>query len=693
MSEIGWSLPLTLNFHHAPSSYCQESMSSIPPITAQLNGIGECNSNNCCEQIAALTARIAAVEAKAANAQSTADGAAGKAGEALTKGAAALFALGTLEIKVGGLLGELAAVSTVASGARAAAAAAAGEAASALGKAAQVASGLAGALARIGLLAAGVAGVAIALALAQKALDAANVADTKAENAQHTASNAGNKAEQAIGDAASANSVAASATRDALAADKKADKAIETARNANDTANRAEEAVGALSGQVTDSKSLAAAAAAAANRAIAAIAGAVGAPGRDGNPGRDGERGRDGTPGLNGLPGKNGERGKDGTSADPSLPIRVKQLEDKAGNNTVNPGKEEEIIASIAKLSAAVLVMPTSIANSQTFRAAATSAAAAGACQSSQPGGCNGGLPDQLGKATGSILNGIGGLSSILNGFAINSISGTLGAIQTTVNTVNTKLGSQVTGGIGKWVTNIAEVANRSQILNIFTWIGVMHNAYFLSNSLTQTLFSAVSNSLAALGIKDTSTDPAGTPFNVGQLVSTWTDNYFKSIFGVAQVEGMKAEWKKYSRIYQAAAQVMYSVQSIGQSVLGALEVVGSHVAKIGNAMQKFRLVGEKAYGWMNPQPGFQNRFFTVLQGTQEVVSQVDQVASTVLSTQESITQMQKNKDDLLKSMSEDPAGKKGEATPEASLVKAAEGLAKTASKSPDIPESAQVKP
>jgi hypothetical protein len=250
-----------------------------------------------------------------------------------------------------------------------------------------------------------------------------------------------------------------------------------------------------------------------------------------------------------------------------------------------------------------------------------------------------------------------------------------------------------VPGGLSKWVTNIADVTNRSQVLNIISYIGILHNAYFLSNGLTQTLFSAISNSLAAIGIKDTSQDPNGSPLNVGKIVTDWTETFFKQIFGVATVNGIKADWKKYSRIYQAAAQVMYSIQSIGHSILGALEVVGSHVAKIGNALQKFRVVSEKAYSWMNPQPFFQNRFFTGLTATQEVVSQVDQVASEVLSVRETITQLTKQTEDLSKSISEAPDGKVGAGTPEAATIKAGQDAATTASKSPAIPDSAIPKP
>jgi hypothetical protein len=680
-------------------------MSSITPITSQLNNLGNCNSNNCCDQIAALSARISQLEGKVSNAQSTADGASGKADDALGKIIAATAAIGVLGTQFGSLSAEIAGIAGTIAALGARIAAIAGAIAAVAAEVGTIAAGLAAVVAELAPLIIAVAAIAGIAILANQALNAGNSADSKADKALSAASGAANTAEQAKNGAGvamkqaaeawdlsrNATQIAGEAKNVASGADAKATTALAAARSASESADVAKNVSSGADAKATTALSTANEARTTADRAIAAAAaaagspGRVGAPGRDGNPGKDGERGRDGTPGLNGLPGKDGSPGRDGTSADPSLPIRVKQLEDKAGNNTVNPGKEDEIIASIAKLSAAVLVMPTSIANSQTFRAAATSAAAAGSCQSSKPGGCNGGSADQISKLEG-LMGGLGTAYGALNNALLNTMNGTL-------NIVNSKLGSQITGGLSKWTTNIAEVANRSQILNIFTWIGVMHNAYFLSNSLTQTLFSAVSNSLAALGIKDTSTDPAGTPFNVGKLVSTWTDTYFKSIFGVAQVEGMKAEWKRYSRIYQAAAQVMYSVQSIGQSMLGALEVVGSQVARIGNGLKKFRLVGDKAYNWMNPQPNFQNRFFTVLQQTQEVVSQIDQVSSTVLSTQESIAQMKKNKEDLDNSLKQNELGKDGSGVPIAGKVLGESVLETLNSNTPINKDSTLTKP
>jgi peptidoglycan hydrolase CwlO-like protein len=395
------------------------------------------------------------------------------------------------------------------------------------------------------------------------------------------------------------------------------------------------------------------------------LIGRNGTNGANGVNGRDGVNGQNGAPGTNGAPGQNGKDGKDGITT-------IVQ-----GAN-VNPGKENQIIDLIR-------LLPATFIASQAYRDAAVADAAKGACQSSKPGGCEGGSADQISKL-GGLLNGISAGVGVLN----NAV---LGTVTSTLNVINTKLGGQIVGGLSAWSKGIAEVVNKSQILNVLTYISTLHNAYMLSNALSQTLFSAVGNSLAAIGLKDTSTDPNGTPFNVAKIVNDWTETFFKTVFGVTTVDGIKADWKKYSRIYQAAAQLLSSLQSIGHSILGALEVVGSHVAKIGNALQKFRVVSEKAYAWMNPTPSFQNRFLTGLQTAQTVVSQVDQVASETLSIQQQVQEIQKNSTELQKTLKQEPNSAQATPTPEAVKVKEAAAEVKLASKSPPIPETAIPKP
>jgi hypothetical protein len=97
---------------------------------------------------------------------------------------------------------------------------------------------------------------------------------------------------------------------------------------------------------------------------------------------------------------------------------------------------------------------------------------------------------------------------------------------------------------------------------------------------------------------------------------------------GIETVNGIKAEWKRLNRIYQAAANIVWSIQSITYSILESLETVGQWVAQIGNAARKYGVFVEKAYGWMNPNVNFtQNRFFNALNKTQEAVESVDKLS------------------------------------------------------------------
>jgi hypothetical protein len=510
---------------------------------------------------------------------------------------------------------------------------------------------------------------------ADRAQGSADGAQRTADTAINSAGTANTKADRAISSAGAANTKADRAIGTAGAANTKADRAIGTAGAANTKADRAIAAAGAANTKADGAIAAAGTAQATADRALAGTGQAISTSGQ-----ALGTAGVADNKSTEALDKANTALNRPQT-INPAPPI----IYPTPPAPPVTPSREAEILAALQGARADVLGIPGALIASTQFRNAAISAAAAGACQSSKPGGCPGGSADQNNQLKG-IMDGISAAIGILNNQILLPMSNT-------VNTINTKLGSQIVGGLSAWSKGIAEVVNKSQILNVLTYISVLHNAYMLSNALSQTLFSAVGNSLSALGLKDTSVDPNGTPFNVGKIVGDWTETFFKSVFGVTTVNGIKADWKKYSRIYQAAAQVLSSLQSIGHSILGALEVVGSHVAKIGNALQKFRVVSEKAFTWMNPTPSFQNRFLTGLQTAQTVVSQVDQVAGETLSIQEQITQIQTNTTELQKTLKQEPNSAQATPTPEAVKVKEAAAEVKAASVSPAIPETAITKP
>lgn len=272
--------------------------------------------------------------------------------------------------------------------------------------------------------------------------------------------------------------------------------------------------------------------------------------------------------------------------------------------------------------------------------------------------------------------------------------------------TINNKLGPQIQGGIsGKLLTieslisGVGNVVNQIQdklgkvarwlhldrVLNVLTFATTVHNATMLSRDLGATLMSTISNMLAAVGIKD----DQGNPLDISSIVGNTVESLIKGIIGANNYTALSAAWTRASRIYQASANLLNNIQSLRWSVTSALETIGGWNAKIGNALKRFGVVGDSAYPFMNPNPNFDNKYMRGLETVENAVSQVDQVASEVLSAQESVTEIIKQKDELSNLLT------KGTEKPgvENEQQKQKSDAAKTASTSPDINPVDFIKP
>jgi len=322
-------------------------------------------------------------------------------------------------------------------------------------------------------------------------------------------------------------------------------------------------------------------------------------------------------------------------------------------------------------------------------------------CRGNGCGGANLSQSRRNSAQLGAIEGQLGGLQAQLAGLGIGADAVGNAAIMARLNAIDAKLGAQLpNGGISALLGNFwerfkkfADWMQLDRVLNLLTLFTAIHNATMLSNALKQTLFSAISNGLAAAGIRDFTQSEEGTPFDVNAIVNKYLESTIKGAIGAENYLELSGTWKKANRIYQSAANLLFSIQSIAFSILSVLEVIGGWTAKIGNALQKWRVVGEGAFAWMNPTPNFQNRFFTNLQNATEVVSQVDQIASEVYSSQQTVENIFKQKEDIAKAVSEDPARPPSANLPDAAQVKAREDAAKLASQAPQIQTADQVKP
>lgn len=230
----------------------------------------------------------------------------------------------------------------------------------------------------------------------------------------------------------------------------------------------------------------------------------------------------------------------------------------------------------------------------------------------------------------------------------------------TMLNQLDAKLGPQLpNGGVSGKLGRLGALASKTwnflqvdRVLNVLSWIGILHNAYMLSNSLGQTLFSAIGNVLDAFGIQKVDEEGNEEAYDVNEIVNQWVDNFGKTTFGVESWTGIKAEWKAFNRIYQAASNIISSLQSITFSMVEMLETISNYTGRIGNALRKSGAVLQNSFNWMNPSANYtNNRFFNALNNVQEAVENIDQVASEVLSIQQTATELANQKTEFEQAM------------------------------------------
>lgn len=241
--------------------------------------------------------------------------------------------------------------------------------------------------------------------------------------------------------------------------------------------------------------------------------------------------------------------------------------------------------------------------------------------------------------------------------------------VLTKVNSIDSKMGNTaLTGGVTGALNTIGNTVNAIQsrvkrtwdflqidrILSFLTFITVLHNAYMLSAGLTQTLFSVISTALDATGLDEILglVDSDDEEVNVSEIVGKLTDSFFKSIFGVENVDGFKKAWKKFNRIYQAATNMLYSIQSMVYSMVEILETISDYTGRIGNALKKSGVVLQNAFNWMNPNANYQNgKFFRYLNNIQEGLEVADEIFSEIVSIQDTAREFYDQTEEFNKSV------------------------------------------
>jgi hypothetical protein len=320
---------------------------------------------------------------------------------------------------------------------------------------------------------------------------------------------------------------------------------------------------------------------------------------------------------------------------------------------------------------------------SQTSAPAITQAAAAGVCSTTQPGGCMNNLSNNQSKNISDYINAAGASASAANNALLLRMQGVLNTVKATTDTIKS-----TTDAIQKTVTNpnyglqaaktFASTAWKTtqadKVLSVVNTALNIHNAVMLSNNLGRSMAYIADNTLAAFGIEDATT---GTPINVGSLVKRKLNSMINAMLGATQAASLRRNLASANRIYQAGANVLYSVRSIMDSTYDIAETTGENVSQIGNALKKAGAVRENAYKLMPTDFRSTSRVQRRLEKLGNAADSIEQISSDALSLTQEVTEMKANQkeftDELEKARTEQDkieTGKKKEAiaNPEASV-------------------------
>ncbi len=293
-------------------------------------------------------------------------------------------------------------------------------------------------------------------------------------------------------------------------------------------------------------------------------------------------------------------------------------------------------------------------------------AAAIGTCRTTQPGGCmRRALDDSVANINQNTNNGINALD-IAN-------AGANGALLIGQQTILTRLGNQLPGGIGGKLTRFTQWLQLDRALNVLTFAATVQNHLMLSNDIGQTLLGAFTNVLTLIGLKDDNDQP----LDIGNIINSTIENLVKGIVGAENYTVISEAWSKANRIYQATNNVLNSFLNLSQTFLQASELIAANTGKIGNALRKGGVILESAYGWMNPQPKF-NRVTGFLEKFQNGASTIQMVTQAPLDIVNATTELTTASTDFVKAIKEDNKPEnKATPTPEPDELKAKEQASK----------------
>jgi hypothetical protein len=221
---------------------------------------------------------------------------------------------------------------------------------------------------------------------------------------------------------------------------------------------------------------------------------------------------------------------------------------------------------------------------------------------------------------------------------------------------VITRLGDPLTGGIS------GSLGRLTQNLALDRWLGVinnavlLHNAMILSSNLPSSLGFVVDNILNIAGWEFQ--DANGQSIGFSTIVNAQIQNLFRTVLGDDTYEEAVATWRSWNNLIRTASNLYRTTLEIFDTTRDTLETLAENTGKVGNALKRFLVVPDSAYGWMPETSYHQNRFSRGIQkltegiqaGT-EMLNVGAEVTENIIEIQELQQEFKQNKDDAKKAL------------------------------------------
>ncbi|MEC5030393.1 MAG: hypothetical protein SAL07_24555 [Oscillatoria sp. PMC 1051.18] len=190
----------------------------------------------------------------------------------------------------------------------------------------------------------------------------------------------------------------------------------------------------------------------------------------------------------------------------------------------------------------------------------------------------------------------------------------------------------------------------------MFNTVATLHNAIMLSNNIFATLFSVFDNVFQIAGLSWKDAD--GNTVGFGDAAQVWTYNTAVNLFGETVVNGTLLTWKKANRIYQAGANLLWSVRSLGDSLRSVSELTAEQVSRFFNLavedglLQEHDLMPRRVTARTVAQRKL-DRVIDGLDSISEVVETVEEISSGVLEVQGNLTEIVNQRNEFNQALTE----------------------------------------